>query len=102
MTTTLSLTEARRIWSHRQRLGQGADPTEAPGGWLRSLGGVDPCLALFARNPEIVRQTVDGPLDAAKLWVVPGVRGCIWLVPEADRALALRVSGAALHSVPIL
>lgn len=94
MSITFNLADARRVWSHRQRLGATSDPAEVAGGWIRSLGGVDPYLALFARHPGLKRAEVDRLLADASLWVVPGVRNCIWLVPDADRALALSVSDA--------
>ncbi len=94
MPHSLTLARARCIWSHHQRLGGAGEVDSVPGGWIRSLGGVDPYLALLARDPKLHRADVDGLLSAGRLWVVPGVRGCIWLVPESDRALALRVSEA--------
>lgn len=91
-THSLSLAEAREVWSARQKLGRHTVVTDVAGGWVRSLGGVDPYLALFARTGGLRRSDVDAALADGRLWVVPGVRGCIWLVPDADRALALRVS----------
>ncbi|MCB9794694.1 MAG: winged helix DNA-binding domain-containing protein [Alphaproteobacteria bacterium] len=34
---------------------------------------------------------MDAALADGRLWVSPGVRGCIWVVPRADLSLALRV-----------
>jgi hypothetical protein len=55
---------------------------------------VDPYLALFARAPQVAKTGLDGALAEQRLWIVPGVRGCIWLVNEQDVSLALRVSEA--------
>ena len=87
----LSLKNARQQWAARQL--QSAPFASVPGGWARSLGGVDPYLALYARCGTS-RADVDAALADDRLWVVPGVRGCIWLVPRADMPLALAVSEA--------
>lgn len=87
----LSLKNARQQWAARQL--QNAPFDTVPGGWSRSLGGVDPYLALHARC-GCSRADVDAALADGRLWVVPGVRGCIWLVPAADMPLALAVSEA--------
>ena len=89
---TLTLDEARRGWCTRQRLGADDSLDTVPGGWSRSLGGVDPYLAMRARVAGLTRGDVDAGLGDDRLWVVPGVRGCIWLVPAADVPLALQVS----------
>lgn len=88
----LTLPEARRSWSARQQLGADVDLKTVPGGWSRALGGVDPYLAMRARVPGLARETFDQALAADEIWVVPGVRGCIWLVPAQDVPLALVVS----------
>ncbi len=89
---TLSLTAARRAWFDAQLAP--APLLEVPGGWTRALGGVDPYLALRARIPDLRRADVDAATSEGALWVVPGVRNCIWLVPRAEVPLALAVSRA--------
>lgn len=87
----LTLDQARAIWAARQfpdtALG------ELPGGWSRSLGGVDPYLALFARTGSS-RADIDAALGRGALRISPAVRGCIWLIPQQDLGLALAVSEA--------
>lgn len=90
---TISLTDSRARWCAAQGLASAsADPV--PGGWVRALGGVEPYLALKARAPELTRAQVDTAFAQGDLWIVPGVRNCIWLVSKADLGLALRVSHA--------
>jgi len=88
----MNLEQARRRWNGKQNTG--ADFRTVPGGWSRALGGVDPYLALHARDATVSREDIDGAMAQDEIWVVPGVRGCIWLVPKADVPLALRVSDA--------
>lgn len=58
-------------------------------GWVRSVGGVSPYLALFARG-RIARAAVDKAIADLALHELPAVRGCTYVVPAADFALALR------------
>lgn len=81
----------RRMWAHAQGF-PGPDASPLSRGWIRSLGGVDPYLALRARDPALTRQDVDAALVSEQIQVVPGVRNCIWVVPRSDVSLALRVS----------
>lgn len=90
----LSIGEARQIWSSHQALGSAADALTVPGGWMRALGGVDPYLSLRARCADISREAIDRALADGGLWILPGVRGCIWMVPAQDAALALKVGDA--------
>lgn len=93
---TISLRDARAHWCAGQGLSAAsADPV--PGGWIRALGGVEPYLALKARQPDLTRVQVDSAFADGDLWIVPGVRNCIWLVSTADLGLALRVSHAVYH-----
>lgn len=93
-TMNLTLAQARRAWVAHQH---GGSFTQVPGGWLRALGGVDPYLALRARDPGLTRPALDGALAAGTVRVVPGVRGCIWLSRAQDVPLALRVAAAHDH-----
>lgn len=90
----ISLDAARARWAAAQ--GYAGTSTEpVPGGWIRALGGVEPYLALIARRPTLTRAAIDAAVAEDRLWVVPGVRNCIWLVPTADLGLALRVGDAS-------
>jgi len=91
----LTIDEVRRAWARAQRLGGDGAADEVPGGWARALGGVDPYLALAMRVPGFRREMLDSALEDGRVAVVPGVRGCIWLVPRADLGLCLRVSAAS-------
>ena len=94
---TISLQDARARWCAGQGLSApSADPV--PGGWIRALGGVEPYLALKARKPNLTRAQVDADFANGDLWIVPGVRNCIWMVSTADLGLALRVSHAVYHA----
>lgn len=58
-------------------------------GWMRSVGGAGPYLGLFARA-GISREDVDADVAALKIHELPAARGCTYVVPAADFALALR------------
>jgi hypothetical protein len=85
----------RAWWAHRQGLDgslAGADPATmlARTGWQRSLGGTGPYLSLFARSGS-ARHTVDAAVAALDIHELPSARGCMYLVPAAHFALALRL-----------
>ena len=83
-----------RAWyAHRQGLdgsleGKPAAEVLERAGWSRSVGGVSPYLALFARS-GITREQADA--DAAKLQIyeLPSARGCTYVLPVSDFALGL-------------
>ena len=92
---TLSRAQAQAVWAHKAHLdGALTDPVAAcaAAGWARTLGGVDAWVALRARAGALRRQAVDQALLDGRLAVVPAVRGCIYLVPGAQAALAIRVA----------
>ncbi len=85
----------RAWWSHRQGLdgslaGRSAADVLRMTGRARSVGGASPYLTLFARA-GIGRQTVDDALARLEIHELPAARGCTYLVPAADFALALKV-----------
>ncbi len=88
----IGLPQARRIWFSQQRLHGGAAARDVPGGWMRNLAGIATYLAMAARCEDAAPATLEGLLADGTLWVVPGVRSCIWVVPQADVPLALRVA----------
>ena len=88
----MNLADARLSWSARAQLAADASLTSVPGGWSRAIGGVDPHLAMRARVGGYTPGDTYAAMDADQLWVVPGVRGCIWVVPREDVSLALRTS----------
>ena len=83
----------RAWWSHRQGLdgslaGKNAAEVLAQTGWARSVGGSSPYLTLFARA-GLRRGDVDTALEKIKIQELPGPRGCTYVVPASDFALAL-------------
>jgi hypothetical protein len=80
-------------WSHRQGLdgtlaGRTAAEVLEQTGWARSVGGASPYLALFARA-GIRREEADAAVSSAAIHELPAARGCTYVVPAADYALAL-------------
>ena len=92
-TPSVTATAARAHWVRNAGLatpvGGGLEDLVARTGWLRSLGGVDPALALLARRPGLDMTDVSTALVTGTLCVVPAVRNCIYVVPAATRAAAL-------------
>jgi hypothetical protein len=85
----------RAWWWHRQGLGgtlDGASPREVLGrsGWARSVGGVGPYLTLFARAGTS-REAADRAVAELQIHELPSARGCTYVVPVDDFALALKV-----------
>ena len=57
-------------------------------GWMRSVGGAGPYLGLFARG-RLARARVDEAVAAVEICELPSARGCTYVVPKADFAVAL-------------
>ena len=88
-------TKLRAWWSHRQGLdgslmGQTAREVLTKTGWSRSVGGASPYLTLFARA-GLRRAQVDAELANVAIHELPSARGCTYVVPSEDYALALKV-----------
>ncbi len=86
----------RAWWWQRQRLAgglEGASPAEVleQTGWARSVGGAGPYLTLFSRA-RLSREAVDTALEEQQLHELPSARGCTYVVPKSDYALALTVA----------
>ncbi len=85
-----------RAWHwHRQGLDgslEGKSPAAAleTSGWARSVGGVGPYLTLFSRA-GVGREAVDGAAAKLAIHELPAARGCTYVVPAKDFALALKV-----------
>ena len=58
---------------------------------MRSVGGAGPYLGLFARG-KLSRGDVDAAVGALAIHELPSARGCTYVVPAADYAVALRAS----------
>jgi hypothetical protein len=83
----------RAFWSHRQGLDgslAGAAPAAVleRSGWARSVAGAAPYLTLFARA-GLGRARVDRAVADLEIHELPAARGCTYVVPAADFALAL-------------
>ena len=63
----------------------------AASGWMRSVGGSGPYLGLFARG-GLSRGDVDAAVGNLSIHELPSVRGCTYVVPADDYAVALRAS----------
>ncbi len=86
----------RAWWSHRQGLdgsmqGQSAASVLNKAGWARSVAGINPYLTLYSRA-GIGRQAVDDAVAASEISELPSARGCTYVVPASDFALALKLS----------
>ncbi|HEY4130258.1 MAG TPA: crosslink repair DNA glycosylase YcaQ family protein [Gemmatimonadaceae bacterium] len=86
----------RAWWWHRQGL-DGSLKNKTPAailaqsGWARSVGGVGPYLALFARG-QTSRAAADAAVAKVEIHELPSARGCTYVLPASDYALALTVA----------
>ncbi|HUD73267.1 MAG TPA: crosslink repair DNA glycosylase YcaQ family protein [Dongiaceae bacterium] len=83
----------RAFWFHRQGLDgslDGAAPAAVleRSGWARSVAGAGPYLTLHARA-GIGRERADRAVADLEIHELPAARGCTYVVPAADFALAL-------------
>ncbi|MBM3814312.1 MAG: winged helix DNA-binding domain-containing protein [Acidimicrobiia bacterium] len=81
-------------WWSRQGLdgslsGRTCGETLSRSGWARSVGGSGPYLTLFSRAGS-TRERADAAVAAQEIHELPAARGCTYVVPAADFALALR------------
>lgn len=85
----------RAWWSHRQGLTtpdstiSSAEVLERAG-WARSVGGVNPYITLFSRARTSQKQA-ESDLACQAIHELPCARGCTYIVPASDYALALKV-----------
>jgi len=91
----MDLPRLRAWWSHRQGLdgslsGKQAAEVLERSGWARSVGGVGPYLGLYSRA-GISREAADKAVAKLEIHELPAARGCTYVLPAADFALALRV-----------
>ena len=89
----MDLKKLRAWWFHKQALdgrlrGQNPAAILAATGWARSVGGCGPYLTLFARG-GITREAVDAAVANLEIHELPSARGCTYVVPAAEFALAL-------------
>lgn len=86
----------RAWWWHRQGLdgslrGKPATAVLERAGWARSVGGIGPYVTLFARA-GIDREAADAAVARLEIHELPAARGCTYVVPACDFALALAVA----------
>ncbi|HEY1497596.1 MAG TPA: crosslink repair DNA glycosylase YcaQ family protein, partial [Candidatus Solibacter sp.] len=91
----MDLATLRAWWAHRQGLdgayeARSAADVLANTGWARSIGGAAPYLTLFARA-GLSRESLDRDVADLAICELPSARGCTYVVPAADFALALKV-----------
>jgi len=89
----MDLKKLHAWWSHKQGLDgrlEGQSPAKilAETGWARSVGGSGPYLTLFARGGTS-REAADAAAAALEIHELPSARGCTYVLPAADFALAL-------------
>jgi len=85
----------RYWWFHRQGLPNlmpGAAPDEVlqRTGWARSVAGANPYLTLLSRAGTS-REDADAAVANIQIHELPSARGCTYVVPKQDFALALKV-----------
>jgi hypothetical protein len=91
----MNSSDLRAWWSHRQGLdgalqGKSAGDVLERSGWARSVGGVGPYLTLFSRA-GVTREEADKAVEQLEIHELPAARGCTYVVPARDFALALKV-----------
>jgi hypothetical protein len=91
--STVPAEKLRAWYSHRQGLdGRLAGATAAEvlteTGWARSVGGTGPYLTLFSRA-GISREAADAAVAKLQIHELPAARGCTYVLPSQDFALAL-------------
>lgn len=101
---TMDVAVLRAWWWQRQGL-DGSLAGVAPAdvlercGWARSVGGAGPYLTLFARAGT-ARAEADAAVQALAIHELPAARGCTYVLPAADYAVALR-AGASFGEAPL-
>jgi hypothetical protein len=91
-------------WHHRQGLDGSYNPSTAAqvlerSGWARSVGGAAPYVSMFARA-GIRREEADRAAAGLEIHELPAARGCTYVVPARDFALALKV-GQPFNDAPM-
>ena len=89
----LEPSKLRAWYAHRQGLdgaleGKPAAEVLQRAGWARSVGGVSPYLALFARA-GVTREQADEVAQKLQIYELPSARGCTYVLPASDFALGL-------------
>jgi Winged helix DNA-binding domain len=90
-----SVPAIRAWWSYRQGLNgslANASPSEVlkRSGWARSVAGCGPYMTIFSRSGAS-REAIDAAVANVEIHELPAARGCTYVVPASDYALALQV-----------
>src|SRR5438552_2287437 len=102
--TTSHRARRRAWWSYRQGLDgslarSGAGEVLERSGWARSVAGVGPYLTLHSRA-GLTREAADQAVARLAIHELPSARGCTYVVPSSDFALALKV-GETFADAPL-
>lgn len=89
----MDFTNLQAWWAHGQGLdgslaGYSTSKILESVGWARSVGGVGPYLTLFSRGRHS-RYAIDKALADIEIQELTAARGCTYVVPSSDYALAL-------------
>lgn len=91
----IEVSRLRYWWSSKQGFngeldGSGAGEVLEKTGWARSVGGVNPYFTLFSRA-GIGRDEAEKAVTKLQIHELPAARGCTYVVPASDFALALKI-----------
>jgi hypothetical protein len=90
----MDMGKLRAWWWQKQGLDgslRGADAATVldRAGWVRTVGGANPYISLFARA-RISRAAADAAAAALQIHELPSARGCTYVLPKDDFDLGLR------------
>jgi len=95
----------RNAWWHWRQGLDGTLKSASPAtvlahtGWARSVGGAGPYLTLFARAGT-GHEAANAAVANLEIYELPSARGCTYVVPAEDFALALKL-GQPASEIPI-
>src|SRR5262245_42170923 len=92
----MDIAKLRAWWFHKQGLDGtllGSKPAEVfeRAGWARSVGGANPYLTLRSRAGTSKMEAEKAVADT-QIHELPSARGCTYVVPDRDFAMALRIA----------
>jgi hypothetical protein len=96
---TLKPERLRAWWAYKQALdgslqGSGTAEVLSRTGWVRSVGGATLYLTLYARAGT-GRREAEEAVAHREILELPAARGCTYVVPGSDAALAVTLASAA-------
>lgn len=89
----MNLEHLRAWWFHKQGLDESIQSFSCQQvlektGWMRSVGGANPYVGLFARNGDSSAK-IDQSCADLDIFELPSARGCTYVVPSSHYAIAL-------------